>query len=95
MQSPWTFGSMDAPPMRTLPAPYAASMTRPPPGVSATVTEQATGKELLRLGAFATAAVARSACVVEAGEPLTWTPDGVAHLNGREYRVSSALTPDR
>jgi hypothetical protein len=55
------------------------------------------GVVIARLGPFATAAVARGACTVEAGQTLVWTQrnqDWVAALGDREYRVPAEPSLD-
>lgn len=49
-----------------------------------------TGEVVARLGPFSTAAVARGACTVEAGQMLLWTrreQNWVAELDDHEYLV--------
>ncbi len=58
--------------------------------VYVTVVDQETGEVVLSLGPYPSAAAARTACGVAAGEVLVWTRhdlDWVADLNGTEYRV--------
>lgn len=65
-------------------------MTPSPPQVYVTVVDQETGEVLRTLGPYPSAAAARTACGVAAGEVLVWTRhdlDWVAELNGTEYRV--------
>lgn len=58
--------------------------------VYVTVVDQKTGEVALTLGPSPSAAAARTACGVTAGEVLVWTRhelDWVAKLNGTEDRV--------
>lgn len=65
-------------------------MTPSPTQVYVTVVDQETGEIVLSLGPYPSAAAARTACGVTAGDVLVWTRhdlDWVAELNGTEYRV--------
>jgi len=60
------------------------------PSVYVQVLHQQTGRPVRRLGPYASAAIARTACSTLLGQALVWTrqdQDWVAELDGHEYRI--------
>lgn len=67
------------------------------PSVYVQVLNQQTGRPVRRLGPYASAAIARTACGILLGQALVWIrqdQDWVSELDGHEYRIPADMPLD-